>query len=129
MDRIVQKSRNCWFEGAVRRFGILVDGDDYYRALYQAGQQARHYLILAGWQFDTDACLLRGEEARSAPLPVTLLEYLDALCQRNPELHIYVLAWDFHAVFALEREWMQDLRFKWLSSPRLQFLFDDQHAP
>ncbi|HEY6080487.1 MAG TPA: phospholipase D-like domain-containing protein [Polyangiaceae bacterium] len=129
MQRIVQPTRNTWCEAAVERAGILVDGDDYYRAFYAAGQRAQRYLLLAGWQFDTDACLLRGEEARSATLPVTLLKYLDALCERNPELHIYVLAWDFHAVFALEREWMQELRFKWLSSPRLQFLFDDQHAP
>lgn len=129
MQRIVQPTRNAWCEPEVECAGILVDGDDYYRAFYEAGQRAERYLLLAGWQFDTDACLLRGEEAEAAPLPVTLLAYLDALCQRNSELRIYVLAWDFHAVFALEREWMQDLRFKWLSSPRLQFLFDDQHAP
>jgi phospholipase D1/2 len=85
-------------------------------------------VLLAGWQFDTDACLLRGEEAEHAPLPVTLLAYLDALCQRNPALRIYVLAWDFHAVFALEREWMQQWRFQWLTSERLQFLFDSHHV-
>lgn len=126
--RILQADLNYWFEGEVSRAGILVDGDDYYRAFYEAGQRATRSILLAGWQFDTDACLLRGEEAKAAPLPVTLLAYLDALCARNPELRIYVLAWDFHAVFALEREWMQEYRFQWLTSERLQFLFDSHHV-
>ena len=29
------------------------------------------------------------------------------LCERNPKLQIRMLAWDFHMLFALEREWMQ----------------------
>jgi phosphatidylserine/phosphatidylglycerophosphate/cardiolipin synthase-like enzyme len=108
--------------------GLLIDGDDYYRAFYEAGQRARRSLLLAGWQFDTGACLLRGEEAERAPLPVTLAEYLAALCERRPELQIFILAWDFHAVFALEREWMQDLRFRWLTNDQVQFVFDAHHA-
>jgi len=128
MGSILEAGRNFWCEEGVTRAGILVDGDDYYRAVYEAGQRATSYLLLAGWQFDTDACLLRGEEAASATLPVTLLAYLNALCERRPELQIFVLAWDFHAIFALEREWMQDLRFNWLTSERLHFIFDAHHA-
>src|SRR5688572_21706187 len=118
MQAILQAERNYWCEGPVSSAGILVDADDYYRAFYEAGQNASAYILLAGWQFDTDACLLRGPEAANAALPVTLLAYLNALCQRRPELRIYILAWDFHAIFALERQWMQDLRFKWLTSER-----------
>ena len=128
MERILRSGENVWCEKSVRGAGLLVDGDDYYRALYQAGMRARDYILLAGWQFDTDACLLRGPEAEGAPLPVTLLAYLDALCRRTPSLRIYLLAWDFHVVFSLEREWMQDLRFKWMTSDRLQFQFDSHHV-
>jgi phospholipase D1/2 len=125
---ILKPGRNLWCQESATAAGILVDGDDYYRAVYEAGQHARHYLLLAGWQFDSGACLLRGAEAQGAPLPVSLLAYLNALCERTPTLRIYMLAWDFHAVFALEREWMQDLRFKWLTSDRLQFVFDAHHV-
>ncbi len=125
---VLLEGKNYWCEAEASRVGILVDGDDYYRAFYEACQKATRYILLAGWQFDTDACLLRGKDAEGAPLPVTLLAYLDALCQRNPDLAIYVLAWDFHAVFALEREWMQAVRFRWLTSERLQFLFDANHV-
>jgi phospholipase D1/2 len=128
MTRILKLGDNTWCEEAVERAGLLIDGDDYYRAFYEAGQQATRFILLAGWQFDTDACLLRGAEAEAATLPVTLLGYLNALCERQPQLQIRVLAWDFHAVFALEREWMQELRFKWLASDRIEFSFDAHHA-
>lgn len=128
MSRILQSTRNFWCEEPVMAAGLLVDGDDYYRAFYEAAQKAEKYILLAGWQFDADACLLRGAEAEGATLPVTLLKYLDALCQRNENLKIYLLAWDFHPVFLLEREWMQELRFNWTTNDRLAFLFDSNHA-
>jgi len=128
MHDILRAGRNVWCERPVAACGLLVDGDDYYRAIYQAAQGAKRYIVLAGWQFDSDACLLRGEEAKRATLPVALLKYLDALCAKNEALHIYILAWDFHVVFSLERQWMQELRFKWLTSDRLQFRFDSSHV-
>lgn len=106
----------------------MVDGDDYYRAFYEVAQKAQHYILLAGWQFDADACLLRGPDMAHATLPVTLLKYLDALCERNANLRIYLLAWDFHPIFALEREWMQELIFNWSSHDRITFRFDSNHA-
>jgi phosphatidylserine/phosphatidylglycerophosphate/cardiolipin synthase-like enzyme len=128
MQRILRSGQNAWCEPRTSGAGLLVDGDDYYRAFYVAAQEAKSHILLAGWQFDSDACLLRGAEVEGAPLPVTLMKYLDALCERTPTLRVYLLAWDFHAVFALEREWMQDLRFKWMTSDRLQFLFDSHHV-
>jgi phospholipase D1/2 len=128
MTRILQSPRNLWCEHPVTSAGLLVDGDDYYRAFYRAAGKAQRYLLLSGWQFDVDACLLRGPEAERATLPVALREYLNALCERNENLEIYILAWDFHAAFALEREWMQELRFNWTTNKRLTFLFDSNHV-
>ncbi len=128
MDRILRPGENLWCQEPVVSAGLLVDGDDYYGAFYHAAQLARDFILLSGWQFDTDACLLRGPEAAKAALPVTLLKFLDALCRRTPGLRVYLLAWDFHAVFSLEREWMQDLRFKWMTSDHLQFQFDSNHV-
>ena len=128
MQRILREAENTWCQKPVAAAGLLVDGDDYYRAFYASAQLARDYILLAGWQFDTDACLLRGADAEAATLPVTLRAYLDALCERTPTLRVYLLAWDFHAVFSLERQWMQDLRFKWMTSDRLHFHFDSHHV-
>jgi phospholipase D1/2 len=127
MTRILEIGRNVWCERPIDRVGLLVDGEDYYRAFYEAAQRAERYIVMAGWQFDTDACLLRGEEARRAALPVKLLEFLDTLTTRNAQLRVFILAWDFHAVFALERQWLQELRVNWTTNERLKFMFDDHH--
>jgi phosphatidylserine/phosphatidylglycerophosphate/cardiolipin synthase-like enzyme len=124
----IPSASNIWRERPVTSVGLLVDGDDYYRAFYRAAKAATREILLAGWQFDSDACLLRGPEAEHAELPVTLLAFLDALCRRNPDLRVYILAWDFHAVFVVEREWMQQQRFNWTTSDRLEFRFDSSHA-
>jgi phospholipase D1/2 len=127
MVRILEAGRNVWCEHPVSSIGLLVDGEDYYRAFYEAAQRAERYIVMAGWQFDTDACLLRGEEAKKAKLPVKLLEFLDTLTERNQQLQVFILAWDFHAVFALERQWLQELRVNWTTNERLKFMFDSHH--
>ncbi len=90
--------------------------------------KARRYIIISGWQFDSEVLLLRGEQQRRARRDVRLLKFLDALCRRNPELHIHILAWDFSLIFMHEREWMQEIIFNWSTSERLHFRFDSMHA-
>jgi phosphatidylserine/phosphatidylglycerophosphate/cardiolipin synthase-like enzyme len=124
--------RNAWRSLPARTGGLLVDAKDYYAAFYSAALRARRSILLAGWQFDRGVKLLRDEDiARARPVggEVRLLKLLDHLCQTRPELEVYILAWDFHLVFALEREWMQRLYFHWATHERLRFRFDDCHAP
>jgi phospholipase D1/2 len=112
----------------VRSSGLIVDGRDYYKAFYHAAKKARQYILLAGWQFDSDILLLRGRDAEEAGGEMRLLSFLNSLCEGNPDLHIYVLAWDFSILFALDREWFQEWLFNWTTNDRLHFKFDDKHA-
>jgi len=129
VGRIVELGKTAWCETPVRAAGVLIDGDDYFRAFYDAASKAKHSILLSGWQFDSDVELLRGPGAVDAPLPVTLKAFLNALCEQNPSLNIYILAWDFHMVFALEREWMQSLIFDFTTNERIHFHFDSSHVP
>ncbi|MBZ4411881.1 phospholipase D-like domain-containing protein [Myxococcus sp. MISCRS1] len=125
MKRIIIPGRNCWTVEETSDAGVLVDGRAYYRELYRAAKKARRYIAMTGWQFDSDVSLLRGEdleEARGGE--VRLLPMLDALCRANPELHVYILAWDFSLLLAMEREWMQHLLFNWTTNERVRFRFD-----
>jgi phosphatidylserine/phosphatidylglycerophosphate/cardiolipin synthase-like enzyme len=107
--------------------GLLVDSADYFRAFCRAASQARRYVLVAGWRFDSQVRLLRGKDAERAAHPVRLLPFLDWLCKRNPELRIYLLSWDFSMLFVHDREWMQSLRFNWSTDDRLVFRFDASH--
>src|SRR5688572_29511036 len=103
---IPARGRNLWKLARPDASGVLVDAADYYRAFYEAASQAKKSILLSGWQFDRGVPLLRGQHA-PAGAEVRLLAFLNQLCEQKPELQVYVLAWDFHVVFALEREWMQ----------------------
>jgi len=93
---------------------VLVDARDYYRAFYRAARRARQYIAITGWQFDSNVALMRGGDAHEAG-EARMLPLLRELCEQNPELHIYILAWDFSLLLALEREWMQQTLFNWRS--------------
>ncbi|MFO0753480.1 MAG: phospholipase D-like domain-containing protein [Thermodesulfovibrionales bacterium] len=128
MKRILRKGRNCWHTGKVDGSGVLVDGRDYYRLFYHAALNARDYLLISGWQFDSETALLRGEDMKEARGDVRFLAFLNSLCELNPSLRIYILAWDFSIIFLMEREWLQEWIFNWMTSERLSFRFDGSHA-
>jgi phospholipase D1/2 len=103
LTRIVDVGRNAWREVTTEASGVLVDAADYYHALYRAAEGARHSILMSGWQFDSGVPLLRGADAPPGA-EVRLLKFLDGLCRRNPRLYVCLLAWDFHVVFAGERQ-------------------------
>ncbi|QXE92505.1 phospholipase [Geomonas subterranea] len=125
---ILNPGTNCMGIYEADATGVLVDAEDYYRAFYHTALAARSYLLLAGWQFDSEVRLLRGEDEHGSHADTRFLKFLERLCQVNPQLHIYILAWDFSAVFSLEREWFQDIIFNWTTNKRVQFRFDSVHA-
>ncbi|HEX5661223.1 MAG TPA: phospholipase, partial [Polyangiales bacterium] len=125
---ILDPSRHAFRVTPADELGLLIDADDYYREFYRAACRAEHTILLSGWQFDSDVALLRGPEAAQAGGPVTLLKFLNHLCEQKPGLKIWILAWDFSLVFAAEREWMQRVVFEWSSHENLNFRFDDNHV-
>lgn len=128
MGRILELPRHGYRQHPVDALGVIVDGDDYYREFYRAALTAEHTMVMTGWQFDSGVPLLRGEDAAAARAPITLLKFLNHLCEVKPDLKIWILAWDFHMVFAAEREWMQKLVFHWTTHERLKFRFDSTHV-
>ncbi|OZB80085.1 MAG: hypothetical protein B7X28_07450, partial [Halothiobacillus sp. 13-55-253] len=82
-----------WRLDTAEQVGVLIDGEDYYRAF---------------------ADLL---------LQAVLHEALN----RNPDLHIYLLAWDYSMIYALEREWRPLFSLPQCAHPRLHVAFDNHH--
>ncbi|HWM88264.1 MAG TPA: phospholipase D-like domain-containing protein [Kofleriaceae bacterium] len=111
------------------RAGLLVDGRDFYRAVYQALGQAERSILMAGWQFDGIVELLRGDDADGAPGPCDFVGYLRYLCETKPELEIDILAWDASAVFSFERMPLQRLVFERRGHERIHYRMDNCHPP
>lgn len=125
---VLKPGLNCMGIFEASRTGVIVDAADYYRAFYRTASQARRYILLTGWQFDSEVRLLRGEDEKEAIGEIGFVKFLEQLCNQNPELEIYILAWDFSAWFSVEREWFQDVIFNWTTNERLHFRFDNVHA-
>jgi phosphatidylserine/phosphatidylglycerophosphate/cardiolipin synthase-like enzyme len=126
--RILEPGRNCWTADApFDAAGLLIDGRDYFRAFYHAARQARRHILLAGWRYNSDVRLLRGRDAEKAGGEVRLLPFLKDLCERNPELRIYVLAWDFSFNYSMEWELFQERKFEREGRGRIRFRFDAEH--
>jgi phosphatidylserine/phosphatidylglycerophosphate/cardiolipin synthase-like enzyme len=109
--------------------GVLIDGRDYYLAFWEHARRAKKWILISGWQFDSEVRLLRGDDmARAGTDDIRLVPFLNQLCERNPDLHIYLLAWDFNVVYAMEREYYQGIIFKWGTHDRIHFVFDGDHV-
>ncbi|HEU4504189.1 MAG TPA: VTT domain-containing protein [Nitrospira sp.] len=115
--------RNCWRVERAERASFLVDGDAYFRAFRTAAIQARHHIIILGWDFDSRISMLIDRE--SDGFPDRLGEFLHALLMRRRDLQIYVLTWDFHMIYWKEREWW--LPSKLAAHRRLHFHKDGAH--
>ena len=127
MTSIINIGTNCWDVASAEQTGLLIDGRNYYRAFYQAARAAKRYILISGWQFDSDVMLLRGKDAADGD-EVCLLSFLNGLCEKNENLQIYILAWNFNAVYGIDREWFQKWYFNWTTNDRLTFCFDDCHC-
>lgn len=121
---ILQLGRNASREATAGTAGVLVDAADYFHAFYWAAERAQRSILLSGWEFDSGLPLLRGDDARPGA-EVRLVRFLNGLCERNPDLYICILAWNFHIVLAPEREWLQRMYFHWLTHEHLHFVMED----
>jgi phosphatidylserine/phosphatidylglycerophosphate/cardiolipin synthase-like enzyme len=114
-----------WQVERVDQIELLVDADIYYASFYRAALEARRHTYLAGWQFDSLARLLRPAPDEELAHPIELLPFLDHLCERTPGLEVFILAWDYSLFYALEREWLQRLKFEFQSHARVHFEFSN----
>jgi phospholipase D1/2 len=124
LDKILKTGRNCWDISEAKKAGLLVDARDYYRAFYRAAKAAESYILLSGWQFDSNVDLLRGDDAKAAGSSATFLPFLNDLCEQKTALRIYILAWDFSMLYSIDREWFQSWYFNWTTNERIKFRFD-----
>ena len=120
---ILEAGRNCWRLDPADRAAFLIDGAAYYRAFREAAKQAERSIMILGWDFDSRIRMMGDDE--SDGFPPRLGDFVQALLARRRTLQVHVLIWDFHLVYAFEREWwpLSALR----AHRRLHFRMDGTH--
>lgn len=129
MRPLLVPGETCAALVSTQRSGVLVDGRDFYRAFYDACCKAERTILMAGWQFACNVELVRGDDAACCEYPTTLIELLSHLCEKRPELEVFMLPWDSSPVFAFEREPLQRLKLKLKGHSRIHWKMDNMHPP
>ena len=122
--KLFKPGDNCWRVERAGRAAVIIDACDYYRVIRQAMLEARHQILIIGWDFDPRIKLDRTEEANAEE---TLGGFLLALAKEKPRLDIRILKWDFGALKSLFRGsallWLAKLALQ----KNIQFKLDGMH--
>lgn len=125
---LLQTGWNCWDIKAADRATLLVDGEAYFGAVYEAFQAARRSILVLGWDIDSRQPLIpNGDPGTRAGAGEPLARVLNRIVARRRGLHAHVLIWDFAMIYALERDWLATYELGWRTHRRLHFRTDGNH--
>lgn len=122
---VFRPGENCQRIATARRAAVLVDGENYFRAVHSAMRRARRSIMIVGWDLHSEVRLVRS--GRAHDLPLRLGPFLDTLARWREGLVIYLLSWDFAMIYALEREFFPRYKFTWRTHDRIHFRLDGEH--
>ena len=114
---------NCWRIEHAARASVIIDAADYFTAARTAMLNARHRIMLVGWDFDTRIELDHDNAARTE----TVGDFIYSLVERTPGLEIYLLRWDMGALKAMSRGTTVLTLMKWMTHPRIHTKLDSTH--
>ena len=124
-SQIIQPGKNCWRADRADRFYCIQDAADYFQLVRRALLDARETVFILGWDINSTINLVPG--LSGAGEPTRLDELIAFIARRRPQLRIYILIWDYGALYTLEREPLARWRLRWRMPRRVRFGFDDYH--
>jgi len=120
---MLAEGRNCWRRPISGRVAFLVDAAQHYDAFTRVVERARRAVWILAWDVHSHTPLRPGSGGGE---PLWLGDFLLSTLERNPELHIYILTWDFIALYSSDRQPRAE-GLKLFEHPRLHFHFDACH--
>ena len=98
---LLKPGLTCWRIERTSQLALIVDAADYFKAVKVSMLNARHTIMLIGWDFDTRITL--EHEEGNARVPNTLGKLIAWIADNNPKLQIYILRWDLGMIKAVGR--------------------------
>ena len=87
-------------------------------------QRAQRSIFIVGWDIDSRTRLVGESCEADDGLPVPLVQFINALVERNPKLDVHLLLWDFSVLYALEREFFPQVSLDWSTPRQVHFCLD-----
>ena len=122
---VLRPGETCWRIAQADSIAVIIDAADYFRVVRDAMLEARHSVLLIGWDFDTrielDPTDGRGD------VPNKLGRFLKYVVRNRPELHVHLLKWNLGALQSLGRGDTPLVVLNWVMSSRVHFRLDHAH--
>lgn len=120
------ESETIWRTVQSTRAHVVVDAADYFDLVQSAMLNAKQRIMLIGWDFDARIRLIARRKTPGGP-PRRLGEFIIWLADRNPDLEIKLLKWNFGALKILGRgSTMLDVA-RWAMHPQIEMKLDSAH--
>lgn len=116
---------NCWKVANAKRATVLIDAENYFRAVRQSMAKADERIMLLGWDFDARIKMYDTQGSHEGPLEIG--RYINWLLKRNSKLHVYILRWDIGAIKAIFRGKTIFTIMRWMMHPRVHLKLDNKH--
>lgn len=118
----------AWRCASATRAALVIDAADYFAAARLGMLQARHRIMLIGWDFDARIQLAECA-ARRPGEPRTLGDFILWLVDRTPTLEVFLLRWNIGALRALFRGTTLLTVMRWMAHPRIHARLDAAAVP
>lgn len=120
----LQPGTNCWRIETAVRASVIIDAARYFEIARAAMVQARHRIMLIGWDFDARISF---GDANADGGPETVGDFILWLADRTPGLEIFILRWDIGAIKSLARGNTIIKLAQWMLHPRVEVRLDSAH--
>ncbi len=128
-ETLFQTGVRCRTVAQAGRASLLIDGRAYFEALRSSMLKAKRRIIIVGWDIDsrTDLApqLHEGDGIAPDGAPTRLRPLLEQIAERNPEIRIQLLLWDFTLLYANKRESLPMVKLELTTSPQIEARMDD----
>lgn len=125
--RLADPQRTVWCVERAKRFALIVDAADFFRAAKEAMLKARRSILLIGWDFDTRIELEPADTTLEGPNRIG--KFLNWVAGERPDLDVRILKWDIGLINSLGRGETPFFALRWLVSKRVHLRLDGAHPP
>lgn len=99
---------NCSGIRDIKRLGVLVDADEYYRAFFDVVDEAKSSVNILGWEFESKINLGKVHPA----FPDNLRQFFSNLTKLKPYLKVNIQSWRSPMYLLFGRERFADFRWQ-----------------
>jgi phospholipase D1/2 len=127
-ERLLVPGQTCWRTAQADRFAPIVDGADYLAHVKSAMLQAKHRIMLIGWDLDHRVEFEPGDA--TMPGPNHLAPFLHWLVWHRRDLEVYLLKSNLRLVPAFDGVWFGVAPVSLvnqITSRRMHFAVDGAH--